>query len=329
MNNAILPMPPFEWQKDIWLEYFTLVGDDRLPHAFLLAGQEGIGAESLALAMGQYLLCLSPLKGIACGKCRGCQLLDAGTHPDLLHIRPEEKARQIKVDQVRAVSEFVAKTAQQGGFKIVILEPAEAMNINAANALLKSLEEPTGKTVFFLVSFSASRVLPTIRSRCAKYYLKPPDVQQAQNWLASVGIDDSEHILHESLNAPLLAKSWHESGVAQKRVDIVSDLVKIAEKRLEPLAFAGKWGKEEPIDVLSPMLRSIEIVLANKVAHKAFPAYYKDIEKALSHSPSSILFRLLDQLKSKKSQILFSPNLNGMLFIEELALDWTAVVTKR
>lgn len=329
MNNAILPMPPFEWQKEIWQEYYGLVCDDRLPHAFLLAGQEGIGLESLSLAMGQYLLCNSPLKGIACGKCKGCQLLSAGTHPDLFVVRPEEKAKQIKVDQIRSVASFVAKTAQQGGFKVVILEPTEAMNLNAANALLKSLEEPAGKTVFFLLSFHVSRVLPTIRSRCAKYLLKPPKEEQALEWLSSVGLDDAESILFEAMNAPLLAKEWHENGTAEKRIDIISDLVKIADKALEPLAFANKWGKEEPISVISPMMRCLEVVLANKLARRAFPTYYRDVEKALSHSSSSILFRLLDQLKGKKSQILFSPNLNGMLFVEELALDWAAVVTKR
>src|SRR5690606_18188179 len=147
MANAILPMPPYAWQQAQWADFHTRVRNNNIPHAFLLAGQEGFGAEGLAMAMGQYMLCLSPTDTLVCGKCKGCLLLDAGTHPDLLVVCPEEGGKQIKVDQIREVSRFVANTAQQGGYKIIVLQPAEAMNINAANALLKNLEEPAGKTI--------------------------------------------------------------------------------------------------------------------------------------------------------------------------------------
>lgn len=329
MNNAILPMPPFDWHQDVWQEYYTLMSEDRLPHAFLLTGQEGIGLESLAVAMGQLLLCTSPLNGVACGKCKGCQLLNAGTHPDLCVIRPEEKGKQIKVDQVREVTEFIAKTAQQGGYKVIVIEPAEAMNLNAANALLKSLEEPTAKTLFFLVSFEASRLLPTIRSRCTQHVFTSPPFEQALEWLDGMGLTNAEALLFETNNAPLQAKLWHEEGVLEKRQQILVDLAQIANKTLEPLVFANKWSKEEPVKLIEPMIRCLELVLLHKVASsRARPEYYHALEAALSSCAPSMLFRLLDQLKGKKSQIMSSPNLNSMLFIEELALDWAAVVSR-
>ncbi len=326
MTNAILPMPPYEWQNTLWDEFCTRVENNKLPHAFLLVGQEGIGVGDLSVAMGQYLLCLSPLNRIACGRCRACQLLDAGTHPDLIRVCPEGAGKQIKVDQVREIAKFVDQTAQQGGYKIIVLEPAEAMNINAANALLKHLEEPPGRTIFFLVSHALNRVLPTIRSRCSKLSLSPPDHALAIDWLASVGVNDVEPLLFEAHGAPLLAKSWHDDGVFEERLSIIADLTAVASAALEPMAFAKKWSGHTPMAVLTPMQVSIEALLSRHMAERDLPAHYDALARALAHCSPSLLFRLRDRLCERKAQLLASPNLNAPLFIEELALDWSALV---
>ena len=145
------PSHPYPWQLQEWQQLSQQIAAKKLPHALMFAGAKGIGKRHLAEALAQLLLCLSPIEGTPCGKCRGCMLNKAQNHPDLIVISPEEGAKGIKVDQVRALIEDLGKTAQQGGYKVVVLEPAEAMNANAANALLKSLEEPAASTLLILV----------------------------------------------------------------------------------------------------------------------------------------------------------------------------------
>ena len=161
------PMPPFSWQQNQWAHVLDNIHQGRLLHAYLLTSVEGVGTDMFALSFAYYLLCDAPVNGRSCGKCKSCNLLKAQSHPDLHRVHLLEKSSQIKVDQIRQVNEFTVMTPQQGGRKVVLLAQADAMNVNASNALLKSLEEPSGDTVFILVSTTSKGVLPTIRSRCA------------------------------------------------------------------------------------------------------------------------------------------------------------------
>lgn len=326
MSEEISPMPPFDWQQKIWQDFCDRVNAQTLPHAFLLSGKAGIGADELAMAMGQFLLCLSPLENVACGNCRGCQLNRANTHPDLLVIAPEDKGKQIKVDQIREISAKVDQTAQQGGRKIILIRPVEAMNVNASNALLKNLEEPAGDTVFILTSHESHRVLPTIRSRCAKIVLPLPDHQASVEWLTEQKLEDPESLLVETHGAPVLAKRWSDDGVIQARKDIAKGLIAIAQHRLEPMAFAKKWANSDPIDVLDPMLLSLESVILNMVANRPLATQHQALASALVHCPLVRLYRLRDHLCQKKAQVQRSNNLNAALFVEELILDWDATV---
>ena len=135
------------WQVDLWRQ---LAGRAQHAHAYLLHGPAGIGKRLLAEQLMALLLCQRPVEARACGECKACQLLAAQTHPDHYVLEPEEVDKAIRVDQVRDLVGFVTQTAQLGGRKVILLEPAEAMNLNAANALLKSLEEPSGDTVLLL-----------------------------------------------------------------------------------------------------------------------------------------------------------------------------------
>ena len=177
------PSHPYPWQLQEWQLLSQQIAAKKLPHALMFAGTKGIGKRHLAMSLAQLLLCLSPIEGTPCGKCRGCMLNKVQNHPDLIVISPEEGAKGIKVDQVRALIDDLGKTAQQGGYKVVVLEPAEAMNANAANALLKSLEEPAANTLLVLVCHTPSAVLPTIRSRCQMRLLPTPNSEQVMHWL--------------------------------------------------------------------------------------------------------------------------------------------------
>ena len=147
MSPGVGPLP---WQLEAWARLGQQVDEDRLPHALLVTGPAGIGKEHFARSVSARLLCGSPVSGTACGNCKSCTLLSAGSHPDLLDVQCEEGSRVIKIDQVRELIDFAGKTPAIGGRKVVLLGPAEAMNINAANALLKCLEEPSASTTLLL-----------------------------------------------------------------------------------------------------------------------------------------------------------------------------------
>lgn len=327
MSNAILPMPPYKWQAKLWDDFIKRHENNSVPHAFLLCGQEGFGAEALAMAMGQYMLCLSPSDKFVCGRCKACHLLDAGTHPDLMVVTAEEKGKQIKVDQVREISGFVGKTAQQGGYKIVVLHPAEDMNINSANALLKNLEEPAGKTVFILVTKQLSRLLPTIRSRCALVNLPAPDTDSALAWLKDIGLEDmdeSRELLVEAGGAPLLVKEWKDSAILEEKSALIKGLIEIVDGKTEPMIFAKKWGNHDPLFVLGVMLLGIDATLAFLVANKPEGRAYKVLVERMKLASIKTLYAMRDKLCAKKAQLLGPSNLNPAMVVEELTLDWVA-----
>ena len=171
----------YPWQDSLWQQ---LAGRAQHAHAYLLHGPVGIGKRDLAERLMASLLCQRPVSLEACGECKSCLLLKAGSHPDNYILEPEEADKAIKVDQVRELVDFVVQTAQLGGRKVVLLEPAEAMNLNAATALLKSLEEPSGNTVLLLISHQPSRLLPTIKSRCVQQGCPLPSEAMSLAWLA-------------------------------------------------------------------------------------------------------------------------------------------------
>ena len=198
---------------------------ERLPHALLLHGPKGIGKLRLAERFAQLLLCESPAPREApCGKCPGCRWFVAGSHPDVRFLEPEAIARQIvaeeggetdkpkgkpsaeiRIEQVRALGDFLNIGSHRGARRVAIVHPAEDMNAHAANSLLKSLEEPPSNAVFLLVAHRPARLLPTIRSRCVQVPVPLPDAAAARAWLEGQGVRDAARWLAFAGGAPRLA----------------------------------------------------------------------------------------------------------------------------
>lgn len=159
-----------EWHEKNWERVTQRIKNSPLSAAFLFWGQRGLGQYDFAEHFADWLLCEQPQVKSACGQCASCQWLKSKTHPDKLVIQPEQDATSIKVDAIRQIKNFSQQTSHGGQYRVLLIAPAESMNLSAANALLKTLEEPPEKVIFLLVSYHAAWLLPTIRSRCQKIY---------------------------------------------------------------------------------------------------------------------------------------------------------------
>jgi len=211
-----------------------------LHHALLIEGRPGIGKQDFTLGLAAALLCESPdAAGRACGACLACGWFGQGSHPDFRWLRPEAQdpdfvprkdrkpSRHIRVEQIRSIAGFVNIGAHRAGRKIVLIEPAEAMNDVSANALLKTLEEPAGNTVFLLVCGHPDALPATVRSRCRRLALATPPADVAARWLAAqAGIDATEaaHWVAAAGGAPLLALRLAEPAGATAHRTVLETL---------------------------------------------------------------------------------------------------------
>lgn len=159
----------------------------QLPHALMICGEAGVGKAELASAIAHLLVCENPRlnSAEACGECKQCQLVSAESHPDVRRFAPEKKSRVIKVDQVRALSGFAVVSPQVAQRKVIIVDRADLLNISAGNALLKTLEEPSGDVMLLLLQETGRPVLPTLRSRCQQLVIATPASEMAEHWLSA------------------------------------------------------------------------------------------------------------------------------------------------
>src|SRR6476646_8007629 len=213
-----MKLPP--WLAPSWHTLADAIGSGRIHHALLFASPRGYGKRALADAFAAALLCQQRnVDCSACGKCRSCLLVAAGSHPDLarvtFEIRDDGRPRtELTVDQLRALGARLSLSSQFGGWQIALIDPADAMNPNAGHALLKTLEEPSANTVIALIADDPSRLPPTIRSRCQKIDVPMPTRDEAVAWLSSRGVDAAAAAatLDASMNNPGQAEAWLAEG---------------------------------------------------------------------------------------------------------------------
>ena len=202
---------PLPWHEGEWSQLNQQLEAGKLPHALLLVGRQYTGKAQLAMALSRLLLCAHPKEMRNCGQCHACELSATGGHGDFLWVTPGEKSRVIKIDQVRDVVRFTAKTAGFGLRKVIVLAPAETMNVNAFNALLKSLEEPASDTYLILVCDHMYGVPATIRSRCHIRHLPTADPAISLEWLDMTAgqRERSRELLALADDLPLLARELY------------------------------------------------------------------------------------------------------------------------
>ncbi|WP_375739630.1 DNA polymerase III subunit delta' [Pseudomonas boanensis] len=320
----------YPWQEGLWSQ---LAGRPRHAHAYLLHGPAGIGKRAMAERLMAFLLCQSPDRLQACGRCKACMLLSAGTHPDAFVLEPEEADKAIRVDQVRELVGFVVQTAQLGGRKVVLLEPAEAMNLNAANALLKSLEEPSGDTVLLLISHQPSRLLPTIKSRCVQQACPLPSESQSLTWLGAAlpGLSPEER--HELLvlagGSPLSAKRLEEQSVRQQRADVVDGVKKLLKQQVGASQLAEGWNAVPLILLFDWFSEWAQLMLRYQLTRDEAGLGLADMRKVVQYladkAPQHKVLAMQDWLLQQRQKVLGKANLNRVLLLEALLVQWASL----
>ena len=250
----------YSWHKAQWDNVMQRKG--ALPHAILLRGRTGIGKYDFAVSLSHGLLCRHPVESQkACGECASCQWLKEGVHPDFKLITPEDessdstkkktsKKKQISVAQIRQLYDYLSlSTHQVQGHRIILISPAETLNIASANALLKMLEEPPANTLFLLVASQAQRLLPTIISRCQVLDLPIPPHAEAVVWLREQGVDKPETALEYTGGAPLEALRTQDQFASNQQ--LVQQLT--LGQNLDPFVSA-------PLFMALGMERAIEVI---------------------------------------------------------------------
>lgn len=322
----------YPWQKDDWLRLQEL--RKRLPHGLLFKGSKGIGKLDLALSFAQSLLCERPdADQLACNSCPSCHWFAQGSHPDFRLIQPEvlsadsgdgesgkKPSKQISVDQIRGLADFFGMSAHQGGRRVIIVHPAEAMNTNAANALLKSLEEPPSGLLFILVTHKPQQLLPTILSRCLSFALPSPDAVSATSWLAAQGVKNPADALAASGFAPLQAVQLYEQTGGEERDKLLRGVRQPAV--MDVFTLAETLQKTEQVLVVQWLQQWCYDLAAMKLTGRL--RYHPGEEAAIGTLIASVsplnLARLQKYLQTAKREAQHT--LNPKLFFESLLLAY-------
>jgi DNA polymerase-3 subunit delta' len=233
----------------------------RLPHALLIHEAPGAGGDWLAQWAARLALCEAPTHA-PCGRCAACRRVGAWQHPDLFVVAPVEDSRQIRIEQVRDLAAELALTSHAGGYKVGILTPADFLNRFAANALLKTLEEPPARTLLILVATQPSRLPATVLSRCQRLKVHAPTRGEAVAWLTRArGSADWDAALDTVGEAPMLLAQADPKALAQIGAEVRATLDTLVAGRADPLATAERWARGE----LALRLRCFENWLTERI----------------------------------------------------------------
>lgn len=318
------------WHQPVAEKMHAVASQGQLTHAWLLHGKAGTGRHEFALALAQYLLCEQPTEAGACGTCQSCQWFNAETHPDRIEVYPEAEGKAIRVDQIRDLIEALSLTAHgQKANRVVIISPAEAMNRQAANSLLKSLEEPPPNTYFLLISAELSALPATIRSRCQLFNLPSPSAEQARQWLVqeSGESDDVSLALEIADFAPLAAIRLVEGGAVTAYQQLLEGFIQTISQPQAPNQMAEQWLKHEEYMPINWMLRWLSVLIKLKQAGQSdeSPLFQdKAIKTLLQQLSLEQLFRFYDDVL--EANRLWSAPLNRRLQLEALFSKWSALL---
>lgn len=252
----------------------------RLPHALLFLGAKGLGKSNLLTWLAERLLCQQPSAAGACGGCKSCQLLNAGTHPDL--VRVETDKASIGVELIRQAIQALSETAHQQGARVVIIEQAQLMTESAANALLKTLEEPGQECFLLLSAESNAQLLPTINSRCQTQLIVTPDEPTALRWLQQQGCEATPAHLRLNRGSPLATQQFVAQGLHQRLDAFLVRMLAVLKGTQPSVELIAEAVKDQPhsLSWLSALLLDIQKATAGAQAeHLMFSQHWAEINR--------------------------------------------------
>ena len=346
MNNLIFP-----WQNALWQQLHQAHAN--LPHAILFYGQQGIGKLTFAEQFAKSLLCenIAP-DGYACGQCASCVWFDKYSHPDYRRLRPDvlededaamsedvdseepveekfsskskkSKSKVIRVAQVRELADFTNLSTHRHGRRVVLLYPAETLNTESANALLKTLEEPHPETIYLLVSSEPESLLPTILSRCRKIAMPMPQREESWKWLQAQGVRDAEVWLAEQGGAPLSALAASRAGTQDGMDEFLSQLVSPSVEGA--LRTAERMQRTPTMDLIAWLQRWLYDIFSLKFTGivRYYPRYKKELAALAARADAVALMRIIKAVSARR--LIADHPLAQRLFVEDMLLEYMEI----
>lgn len=266
----------YPWQQAIWQILVQSRARQTLPHAFIFSGVQGVGLFEFSQVMSAWLLCQQPQSDGACGVCKSCQLWQAQSHPDyrLVAQLVDDKGKtsqMIKVDQIRELLDFLNKSAQLNGYRVAVIHHADTLNINAANSLLKNLEEAGKNTAIILLTEQPLSLLATIRSRCQQFNFVVPDLAQAKVWLGKQlkQAQQADLLLALSAGSPLAALALQDQSWLEQRHALAKAILAVLQQKQTALLALQSFHKQlEPEQQLKMLQLLFSDVLFSKLGQQ-------------------------------------------------------------
>ena len=312
---------PYPWHEKQMMRFRQAFEQQRLPHAILLTGPEGTGKLHLARCLTHYVLEHG-------GSSSNFEyLLEANSHPDVTLVEPEESKKQISVGQIRDLTERLALTTQLSAYKIAIIHPAQSMNRNAANALLKTLEEPQGNSLLILITHNHGLIPQTILSRCQQVHIRLPEYEEAMLWLREQGTKQAEEYLQLAGGAPLKAVRAAQQGRLQDFESLIADLSRLLHTQENMVSVGARWHELEVELLVSWLLMIVQSLVKLKVQEQSAFNITANLLKLLKISHDQIDLRDLIQYSDflNKTRLEIDNNLNQELMFEQIFSRWAAL----
>jgi len=326
-------LPPFPWQFSYWENLTKLHQSQTLSHAYLIGGPQGIGKFDFASQFSKYLLCKSPKKNVACGECSDCLLGNNSPHPDYIQVCAEADSKVIKVEQIRSLSNFFSQTSHSGQAKVAVLNDAHYLNTAAANALLKTLEEPAKKTYIFLCSSLPSSLMATIRSRCQRITMVNPSKENTIKWLKD-RIDsryDLELLAEASDNRPMYALDLIEGDILKHEKVVISNFIELTRSNISLQAAVKLIIDTGETIAIGSLIRFLRACIKNLLLVKSNKTISPEEQELLTICHNSnlplktavlVLFKFYDDLVAAERELL-DTNLNSQLIVESIVWEWS------
>lgn len=335
-------MKIYPWQHLIWQRLCLINQQKRLPHALLLTGQAGMGKVHFARCFAQLLLCSQPKNSetskslLPCGYCQNCHLVQCGHHPDIFEITPLENNKAIKIEQIRFLNEKLFQSSHGGGYKIALIFPANQLSFAAANAFLKTLEEPIGQTLFFLIADRPATLPATILSRCQQitFYLDNQDgaIQWLKEQLPHYDDSQRELLLILANQSPLQAKQLALCNYLTLRNQLLQHLLQMHQQPILSLSIVEWLKKFDESLILYTLMTVVMDLLRLNYSVNPEIIYNRDCYPqllALSQKiPIKNWLNFLTVLNQLNEKSVLQANLNWQLGLENLLLRWEDITRK-